>query len=84
MNVDGFIKKIQNIMRGDSGVDGDAQRLSQIVWILFLKVFDYKEEEWELEKNYTPVIPAPFRFRDWANPKTDEGKDDIANQLTGN
>lgn len=84
MNTDGFIKKLQNIMRGDSGVDGDAQRLSQIVWILFLKVFDYKEEEWELERDYIPVIPYPFRFRDWADPKTSDGKSDIANQMTGN
>ncbi len=83
VNIDGFIKKLQNIMRGDNGVDGDAQRLSQIVWILFLKVFDYKEEEWELENEYKPVIPYPFRFRDWADPKNDKGESDIANQMTG-
>ncbi|ERL12284.1 hypothetical protein HMPREF1248_0828 [Coriobacteriaceae bacterium BV3Ac1] len=35
-----------------------------LVWVPFLKVFDYKEEEWELEGTYTPVIPAPFRFRE--------------------
>ena len=40
-------------MRGDAGVGGDEQRLSQIVWILFLKIFDYQEEEWELtQDNY--------------------------------
>ena len=43
-----LIKRLQDIMRGDAGVGGDEQRLSQIVWILFLKIFDYKEEEWEL------------------------------------
>ena len=42
---------MQDIMRGDAGVGGDEQRLSQIVWILFLKIFDYKEEEWELTQD---------------------------------
>lgn len=41
-------------MRKDSGVDGDAQRLAQIVWLIFLKVYDYKEEEAELDDNYAP------------------------------
>ena len=49
MNLSTTIKTIQDIMRKDSGVDGDAQRISQIVWMIFLKVFDAKEEEWELE-----------------------------------
>ncbi len=53
-------------MRPDAGIDGTAQRLSQIVWILFLKVFDYKEEEAELDDDYTPVIPEGYRWRDWA------------------
>ncbi len=70
-------------MRGDSGVDGDAQRLSQIVWILFLKIFDYKEEEWELEGNYTPIIPVGYRWRDWASCIGEDGKVDKKAQLTG-
>ena len=44
-NLSGVIKSIQNIMREDHGVDGDAQRLSQLCWLLFLKIFDEKEEE---------------------------------------
>lgn len=61
------IKGIQDIMRQDAGVDGDAQRISQIVWMIFLKVFDAKEEEWEMMKNdYKPIIPEGLRWRDWA------------------
>lgn len=57
-------------MRKDAGVDGDAQRISQIVWMIFLKVFDDKEREWELENSYKSVIPNKFRWRNWAaNPE---------------
>lgn len=61
-----LIKRLEDIMRSDAGIDGTAQRLSQIVWLLFLKVFDYKEEEAELEDDYEPVIPVGYRWRDWA------------------
>ncbi|MHB8674688.1 MAG: type I restriction-modification system subunit M [Candidatus Limnocylindrales bacterium] len=62
------IKSIQNIMRQDAGVDGDAQRISQMVWMIFLKVFDDKEKEWELEdESYRSVIPERFRWRNWAS-----------------
>src|SRR3989339_418514 len=67
MSISAVIKSVQDIMRQDSGLDGDAQRISQLVWMLFLKVFDAKEEEWELLKDeYTPVIPDGLRWRDWA------------------
>lgn len=69
MNGTALIKKTTKIMYGDAGVSGTAQYMSQLIWILFLKVFDYKEEEWELNDDYEPVIPEPFRFRDWAAPK---------------
>ena len=52
-----LIKRLQDIMRGDAGVGGDEQRLSQIVWILFLKIFDYKEEEWELTREVRALFP---------------------------
>ena len=61
-----FIKRLQDVMRKDSGVDGDAQRLAQIVWIVFLKIYDYKEETAELDDDYKPVIPEGYRWRDWA------------------
>lgn len=62
------IKTIQDIMRKDAGVDGDAQRISQLVWMLFLKVFDDHEAEKELlDDNYKSPIPKRLRWRSWAN-----------------
>lgn len=61
------IKSIQDIMRKDAGVDGDAQRISQLVWMIFLKVFDDKEQEWELDDNYESPIPQRLRWRTWAS-----------------
>ena len=65
MSLTSLIKRLEDIMRPDPGIDGTAQRLSQIVWILFLKIFDYKEEEAELDDDYQPVIPEGYRWRDW-------------------
>jgi len=54
-------------MRQDAGVDGDAQRISQLVWMLFLKVYDAKEAEWELfEEDYKSIIPEDLRWRNGA------------------
>jgi type I restriction enzyme M protein len=58
-------------MRKDDGVDGDAQRIGQLTWMLFLKVFDQREDEWEenkkkLGETYTSPLPAEFRWRNWA------------------
>jgi type I restriction enzyme M protein len=50
-NLTPVIKSIQDVMRQDSGVDGDAQRISQLTWLLFLKVFDALEEELELTRD---------------------------------
>ena len=72
MTIDSFIKSIQDIMRQDAGVDGDAQRISQLVWMLFLKVYDAKEADWELfEEDYKSIIPEDLRWRNWA--KDEEG-----------
>ncbi len=61
------IKSIQDIMRKDAGVDGDAQRISQLVWMIFLKVFDDHEAQKELlEDDYRSPIPNRFRWRTWA------------------
>jgi len=63
----GFIKRIRDIMRKDEGVDGDAQRISQLVWMLFLRVYDTKEDDWEInEDNYVSIIPEDLRWRNWA------------------
>ena len=48
MSINTLVKSVQDIMRKDTGVDGDAQRISQLVWMMFLKIFDDKEQEWEL------------------------------------
>lgn len=72
MTITSLIKSIQDIMRQDAGVDGDAQRISQLVWMLFLKVYDAKEAEWEIfDENYKSIIPKELRWRNWA--KDDEG-----------
>lgn len=63
-----LVKRIQDIMRNDAGVDGDAQRISQMTWMFFLKVYDAKEEEWELfEDGYKSLIPEELKWRNWAN-----------------
>lgn len=67
MATSNFVKRIQNIMRNDAGINGDAQRIEQIVWILFLKIYDSKEEAWELyDDNYKSIIPDSLKWRDWA------------------
>lgn len=72
MSISGFVKRIQNVMRNDSGVNGDAQRIEQIVWILFLKIYDAKEQVWELyEDDYKSIIPKGYKWRDWAEDKKD-------------
>ncbi|BCD31465.1 hypothetical protein BC30102_4501 [Bacillus cereus] len=72
MSISTVIKSVQDIMRKDPGVDGDAQRIAQLVWMVFLKVYDAKEEEWEFVlEDYQPVIPEGLRWRDWAS--DDEG-----------
>ena len=67
MSISTTIKSIQDIMRKDVGVDGDAQRLSQLVWMLFLKIFDDRESEWELlQDKYKSPLPEKYRWRNWA------------------
>ena len=67
MNIGTMIKRLQDIMRQDAGVNGDAQRIEQIVWMLFLKLYDAKEMEWEIvEDNYKSIIPEEYRWRNWA------------------
>ncbi|MEQ4315736.1 class I SAM-dependent DNA methyltransferase [Pseudomonas syringae] len=67
MSISSTIKSIQDIMRKDVGVDGDAQRIGQLVWLLFLKIFDDRELEWELmDDNYRSPIPDSCRWRTWA------------------
>lgn len=86
MSISTTIKSIQDIMRKDTGVDGDAQRIGQMVWMLFLKIYDDRESEWELlSDDFSSVLPEHLRWRSWAaNPEGmtgDELKDFIDNTL---
>ena len=66
-NIQSIIKNIQDEMRKDAGLDGDAQRISQLVWMLFLKIFDDREQNLELiDPKYKSPIPEKFRYRNWA------------------
>lgn len=67
MSLNNLVKRLQDIMRNDAGINGDAQRIEQMVWILFLKVYDSKEEVWEFYNDkYTSIIPESLRWRNWA------------------
>ena len=86
MNIGTMIKRLQDIMRQDAGINGDAQRIEQIVWMLFLKLYDAKELEWEIyEDNYKSIIPENYRWRNWA-PDEKNGKamtgDEFINFIT--
>lgn len=80
MNLSSTIKSIQDIMRKDDGVDGDAQRIGQLTWMLFLKIFDQCEETWEddaadQKKKYQSPIQEQSRWRNWAKyVEDDKGK----------
>ena len=66
-NISNFVKRIRDIMRNDAGINGDAQRIEQIAWMLFLKVYDAKEQDWEIdEDNYVSIIPDNCRWCNWA------------------
>src|SRR5688500_16754747 len=67
MSVRTLVKSIQDIMRQDSGVDGDAQRISQLCWMFFLKIVDDQDQELELTKDaYRSPIPKKLQWRTWA------------------
>ena len=67
MSVRTLVKSIQNIMRQDTGVDGDAQRISQLCWMFFLKIIDDQDQELELmQSEYRSPIPERFQWRSWA------------------
>lgn len=70
-NLAATIKSARNIMRKDKGMNGDADRLPMLTWIMFLKFLDdnerIREEEFQLAgKRFLPAVEAPYRWRDWA------------------
>ena len=86
MSLSTTVKSIQDIMRKDAGVDGDAQRISQLVWMLFLKIFEDSEADIELARaDYHSPIPETLRWRNWAaNPEGVTGEallDFVNNEL---
>lgn len=77
-NLATFIKRIRDIMRNDAGINGDAQRIEQIAWMLFLKVYDAKEQDWDVsEEDYVSIIPDECKWCNWAHDSQD------GNALTG-
>ncbi len=84
-NVGAVISSIRNIMRQDRGISGDAQRLEQLGWMLFLKIIDDKDIELEVIKdNYVSVIPEKYQWRNWAsNPEGITG-DELINFIDSN
>ena len=67
MSVRTTVKSIQDIMRQDVGVDGDAQRISQLCWMFFLKIIDDQDQELELmQEGYSSPIPESLQWRAWA------------------
>ncbi|MFW5901069.1 MAG: N-6 DNA methylase [bacterium] len=66
-NIQNIVKRLQNIMRKDPGVNGDAQRIEQLGWMFFLKILDDKELAKEtFDDNYRPIIPKELQWRNWA------------------
>lgn len=74
-----LIKSLEDIMRKDAGLNGDAQYIEQITWLLFLKAFDAKEMSWEFHSDYHGVIPKGLRWRDWAADKEGITGDSLIN-----
>ncbi|WP_449455064.1 N-6 DNA methylase [Streptococcus suis] len=73
MSITSFVKRIQDITRNDAGINGDAQRIEQMSWMLFLKIYDSRELDWELEEEeYESIIPEELKWRNWAHAEKGE------------
>ncbi len=73
MSIGNFVKRVRDITRLDQGINGDAQRIEQLSWMLFLKIYDDREFDWEIkDPKYTSLIPEKYRWRNWAD--TSDGK----------
>ena len=77
-NLNNFVKRIRQIMWNDAGINGDAQRIEQMAWMIFLKVYDTQETEWELlDDNYKSILPVDCGWDMWARDDRD------GNAMTG-
>jgi type I restriction enzyme M protein len=84
-NVSAVISSIRNIMRQDRGISGDAQRLEQLGWMLFLKIIDDKDQELEILKDdYVSVVPEKFQWRNWAADTEGITGDELLNFIDSN
>ena len=80
MSISNVIKSIQNIMREDIGVDGDAQRLGQLTWMLFLKIYDDQDiQNSSLKKDYKSVLPKKYCWSNWAGDNEGITGDELIN-----
>src|SRR5271168_4730118 len=84
MSVRNTVKSIQDVMRQDVSVDGDAQRISQLCWMFFLKIIDDQDQQLELmQDNYRSPLPEPLQWRTWAaNPEGSTG-DELLSFVNG-
>ena len=84
-NVSAVVSSIRNIMRQDRGISGDAQRLEQLGWMLFLKIIDDKDQELEIIKDdYISVIPEKLQWRNWASDKKGITGDELLEVIESN
>lgn len=68
MSLGNFVKRFSDITRIDAGINGDAQRIEQLTWMLFLKVYDQLEDSWDFERDdYKSIIPPGFHWKEWAD-----------------
>jgi type I restriction enzyme M protein len=84
MSVRNVVKSIQDIMWKDVGVDGDAQRISQLCWMFFLKIIDDQDQELELmQEGYRSPIPRKLQWRSWAADPEGMTGDDLLSFING-
>ncbi|ADR24873.1 SAM-dependent DNA methyltransferase [Mycoplasma bovis] len=80
MSVDTFINRIRNITRQDPGINGDAQRIEQMSWLLFLKIYDSKDKIWEMEDDsYKSIIPDNLKWSNWGSGSNSITGDELLN-----
>ena len=73
-SISSFIKSFRNKTRTDSGLNGDAQRIEQLAWMLFLKIYNDKEEEWALtDDKYVSLVPEKLKWSNWADTSKEKG-----------
>jgi len=76
-SIDGIIKSCRDLMRKDKGMNTDAQRIPQLLWMLFLKCFDDFELQKEVLGEHKPIIEEPYRWRDWTDDEKGKRGDEL-------